>query len=416
MDSQKKHHTETRQITTSADGTLVVPDRPVIPFIEGDGIGPDIWAACSRVLDRAVDAAYGDQRKITWLKVMAGGKAYGETGESLPEEALQVIKDHVVAIKGPLTTPVGKGMRSVNVALRQRLDLYACIRPIRYIKGVPTPMRHPERVNMVVFRENTEDVYAGIEWEAESREAEAVISFLKDSMGIAIEKGSAIGVKPMSRRASRRLVAMAIQYALDHDLASVTLVHKGNIMKYTEGAFMRWGYEAASEIFGDRIVFESDGELENDAQAQSSKVVIKDRIADMMFQQVLLRPESYHVIATPNLNGDYLSDALAAQVGGLGMAPGANIGDTCAVFEATHGTAPKYAGKDKANPVSLILSGVMMLERLGWTEAASAIEQAIQKSICDGIVTYDLARQMPGSREVRCSQFADAVIERLRCV
>lgn len=416
MDSQEKHQTETCQITTRADGTLVVPDRPVIPFIEGDGIGPDIWAACSRVLEQAVDTTYGDQRKITWLKVLAGEKAYGQTGESLPEETLQVIKDYVVAIKGPLTTPVGKGMRSVNVALRQRLDLYACIRPIRYIKGVPTPMRHPERVNMVVFRENTEDVYAGIEWEAESREAEAVISFLKDNMGIDIEKGSAIGVKPMSRRASRRLVAMAIQYALDHDLASVTLVHKGNIMKYTEGAFMRWGYEAASEIFGDRIVFESDGELENDGQSPSSKVVIKDRIADMMFQQVLLRPESYHVIATPNLNGDYLSDALAAQVGGLGMAPGANIGDTCAVFEATHGTAPKYAGKDKANPVSLILSGVMMLERLGWTEAASAIEQAIQKSISDGIVTYDLARQMPGSREVRCSQFADAVIERLRCV
>ncbi len=416
MDSQKKHDTETCQITTRADGTLVVPDRPVIPFIEGDGIGPDIWAACSRVLDQAVDTTYGDQRKIAWLKILAGEKAYGQTGESLPEETLQVIKDHVVAIKGPLTTPVGKGMRSVNVALRQRLDLYACIRPIRYIKGVPTPMRHPERVNMVVFRENTEDVYAGIEWEAESREAEAVISFLKDNMGIDIEKGSAVGVKPMSRRASRRLVAMAIQYALDHDLASVTLVHKGNIMKYTEGAFMRWGYEAASEIFGDRIVFESDGELENDGQSPSSKVVIKDRIADMMFQQVLLRPESYHVIATPNLNGDYLSDALAAQVGGLGMAPGANIGDTCAVFEATHGTAPKYAGKDKANPVSLILSGVMMLERLGWTEAASAIEQAIQKSISDGIVTYDLARQMPGSREVRCSQFADAVIERLRCV
>ncbi len=413
MDSQEKHQTETCQITTRADGTLLVPDTPVIPFIEGDGIGPDIWAACSRVLDQAVDTTYGDHRKITWLKVLAGEKAYGQTGESLPEETLQVIKDYVVAIKGPLTTPVGKGMRSVNVALRQRLDLYACIRPIRYIKGVPTPMRHPERVNMVVFRENTEDVYAGIEWEAESREAEAVISFLKDNMGIDIEKGSAIGVKPMSRRASRRLVAMAIQYALDYDLASVTLVHKGNIMKYTEGAFMRWGYEAASEIFGDRIVFESDGELENDGQSPSSKVMIKDRIADMMFQQVLLRPESYHVIATPNLNGDYLSDALAAQVGGLGMAPGANIGDTCAVFEATHGTAPKYAGKDKANPVSLILSGVMMLERLGWTEAASAIEQAIQKSISDGLVTYDLARQMPGSREVRCSQFADAVIERI---
>jgi isocitrate dehydrogenase len=274
-------------------------------------------------------------------------------------------------------------------------------------------MRHPERVNMVVFRENTEDVYAGIEWEAQSSEAEAVIAFLKDSMGVNVAEDSGIGIKPMSRRASRRLMARAIQYALDHDLPSVTLVHKGNIMKYTEGAFMAWGYEVAREMFGDHVVFESDGGLEHEGKVPSGKVVIRDRIADMMFQQVLLRPEAYHVIATPNLNGDYLSDALAAQVGGLGMAPGANIGDTCAVFEATHGTAPKYAGKDRANPISLILSGVMMLEHLGWAEAASAIEQAIQKSISDGLVTHDLARQMPGSRELRCSEFAQAVMEQL---
>jgi isocitrate dehydrogenase len=347
------------------------------------------------------------------METLAGENAYSQTGESLPEETLQAIKDHVVAIKGPLTTPVGKGIRSVNVTLRQRLDLYSCIRPIRYMSGVPNPMKHPERVNMVVFRENTEDVYAGIEWEAESREAEAVISFLKDNMGVEVEPKSAIGIKPISRKATRRLVARAIQHAVDHDLPSVTLVHKGNIMKYTEGAFVKWGYEVAREMFADRIFVESDVPTETKTEAPSNKVVIKDRIADMMFQQVLLRPESYHVIATPNLNGDYLSDALAAQVGGLGMAPGANVGDSCAVFEATHGTAPKYAGKDKANPVSLMLSGVMMLEHLGWTEAGSAIELAIQKSIVDGLVTYDLARQMPGSREVSCSEFAEAVVERL---
>lgn len=400
-------------ISVDAQGNLQVPDNPIIPFIEGDGIGPDVWAAARRVLDAAVASAYGNQRRIKWLEVMAGEKAFRETKESLPEETLQTIKEHVVAIKGPLTTPVGKGIRSLNVALRQRLDLYACVRPIRYINGVPSPMRHPERVNMVVFRENTEDVYAGIEWEAQSSEAEAVIAFLKDSMGVNVAEDSGIGIKPMSRRASRRLMARAIQYALDHDLPSVTLVHKGNIMKYTEGAFMAWGYEVAREMFGAHVVFESDGGLEHEGKVASGKVVIRDRIADMMFQQVLLRPEAYHVIATPNLNGDYLSDALAAQVGGLGMAPGANIGDSCAVFEATHGTAPKYAGKDRANPISLILSGVMMLEHLGWAEAASAIEQAIQKSISDGLVTHDLARQMPNSRELRCSEFAQAVIEQL---
>ena len=400
-------------ISVDAQGSLQVPDNPIIPFIEGDGIGPDVWAAARRVLDAAIASAYGNQRGIKWLEVMAGEKASREIKESLPEETLQTIKEHVVAIKGPLTTPVGRGIRSLNVALRQRLDLYACVRPIRYIDGVPSPMRHPERVNMVVFRENTEDVYAGIEWEAQSSEAEAVIAFLKDSMGVNVAEDSGIGIKPMSRRASRRLMARAIQYALDHDLPSVTLVHKGNIMKYTEGAFMAWGYEVAREMFGDHVVFESDGGLEHEGKVPSGKVVIRDRIADMMFQQVLLRPEAYHVIATPNLNGDYLSDALAAQVGGLGMAPGANIGDTCAVFEATHGTAPKYAGKDRANPISLILSGVMMLEHLGWAEAASAIEQAIQKSISDGLVTHDLARQMPNSRELRCSEFAQAVIEQL---
>jgi len=413
MESKKGHQTETDRITIKADGTLLVPQTPIIPFIEGDGIGPDIWAASRLVLDEAVRITYMDQRKIEWREILAGEKASSKTGNPLPEETLQAIKDHVVAIKGPLTTPVGKGIRSVNVALRQKLDLYACIRPIRYINGVPNPMKYPEKVNMIVFRENTEDVYAGIEWEAGSDEAEAVIDFFKDHMKVDVRKNSAIGVKPMSEVASRRLVARAIQYAVDHDLPSVTLVHKGNIMKYTEGAFMRWGYEVAREVFKDRIVFESDLDGEAGEAQPPGIVVIKDRIADMMFQQVLLRPELYHVIATPNLNGDYLSDALAAQVGGLGMAPGANMGDDCCVFEATHGTAPKYAGKNKANPLSLILSGVMMLEHLGWKEAASAIEHAVGKIISEGLVTYDLARQMQGSRELKCSEFSEALVERL---
>lgn len=404
---------EPQRITLGPEGELRVPDNPIIPYIEGDGIGPEVWAGARRVLDAAVVSAYKDRRKIQWAEVLAGEKAYGETNELLPEQTLQTIKEHVVAVKGPLTTPVGKGFRSVNVALRQKLDLYACVRPIRYIKGVPSPMKHPEKVNMVVFRENTEDVYAGIEWDAQSKEADTVIAFLKDRMGVTVAKGSALGIKPMSREASRRLVARAIQYALDREFASVTLVHKGNIMKCTEAAFMAWGYEVARELFGDHVVFESDAGVEDESAVPLGKVLIKDRIADMMFQQVLLRPEAYHVIATSNLNGDYLSDALAAQVGGLGMAPGANIGDGCAVFEATHGTAPKYAGQDKANPVSLILSGVMMLEHLGWTEAALAVEGAVQQSISEGLVTHDLARQMPNSRELRCSEFAQAVIERL---
>jgi len=398
MDSKEEYQTEI--------------DTPVIPFIEGDGIGPDIWAACRRVLDAGVHVAYGGKRTIRWIEALAGEKAFRETGEWLPEGTLQAIKDHGVAMKGPLTTPVGKGIRSINVALRQTLDLYACIRPIRHIRGVPSPVRHPERVNMVVFRENTEDVYAGIEWEAEGPEARRVIAFLEDHMGVHVHKDSAIGIKPMSRRASRRLVIRAIQYALDQNLPSVTLVHKGNIMKHTEGAFMKWGYEVAQEQFGGRTVVESEAQGP-EGETVSDKVVIKDRIADMMFQQVLLRPEAYHVIATPNLNGDYLSDALAAQVGGLGLAPGANSGDNCAVFEATHGSAPKYAGKDMANPVSLMLSGVMMLEHLGWREAGSAIDRAIEQTISEGIVTYDLARQMPKGQEVRCSEFAQAVIDRL---
>ncbi|MGD9023096.1 MAG: isocitrate dehydrogenase (NADP(+)) [Deltaproteobacteria bacterium] len=402
-----------QRITLGPHGDLEVPDNPVLPFIEGDGIGPDIWAAARGVLDAAVARAYSNKRRIQWVEVFAGEKAFRKTGEPLPEGTLQTIRDHVVAIKGPLTTPVGKGFRSVNVALRQSLDLYACVRPIRYMKGVPSPMRHPEKVNMVVFRENTEDVYAGIEWAAQSKEAEAVIAFLKDRLGAYVAAGSAIGVKPMSRRASRRLVARAVQYALEQGLPSVTLVHKGNIMKYTEGAFVAWGYEVARELFKDHVVFESDGGIGEEGAVAPGKVVIKDRIADMMFQQVLLRPEAYHVIATPNLNGDYLSDALAAQVGGLGMAPGANMGDTCAVFEATHGTAPKYAGKDTANPVSLILSGAMMLAHLGWVEPASAIEQAVQQCIADGDVTHDLARQLTDGRQLKCSEFAQAVIERL---
>jgi len=396
------------------DGRLSVPQTPIIPFIEGDGIGPDIWAGCRLVLDEAVRKTYGGDRRIEWKEVLAGDKAFQETGHPLPEETLQEIQTHVVAIKGPLTTLVGKGFRSVNVALRQMLDLYACIRPVRYIEGVPNPVKAPEKVNMVVFRENTEDVYAGLEWEADSDEAEALIAFVRERLGGEVSTGSAVGLKPMSRNASRRLVARAVQYALDQGLPSVTLVHKGNIMKYTEGAFMNWGYEVAKDTFRDQVLFESD--LDPDAGEwflPEGKVLIKDRIADMMFQQVLLRPESYHVIATPNLNGDYLSDALAAQVGGLGISPGANIGDRCAVFEATHGTAPKYAGLDKANPLSLILSGVMMLEYLGWHEAGSAIERAVKQSISEGLVTYDLARQIPGSAELKSSQFAQALAERL---
>ncbi|MBF0452764.1 MAG: isocitrate dehydrogenase (NADP(+)) [Candidatus Magnetomorum sp.] len=404
---------EINKISINDDRTLTVPDIPIIPFIEGDGTGPDIWKATQLVLERAVETAYGGQKKLAWLEVLAGEKAFKETGEWLPSETLKDIKDHVVAIKGPLTTPVGKGIRSVNVALRQLLDLYACVRPVQYINGVPSPMKHPEKVNMVVFRENTEDVYSGIEWQRNSEEAAKVIAFLKETMNVTIPKDSGIGIKPISESCTRRLVIKAIEYAIKHHLPSVTLMHKGNIMKFTEGAFREWGYQTANEYFSDVIISENDLYEKQNGVQKDGQIVIKDRIADMMFQQVLLRPDEYHVIATSNLNGDYISDALAAQVGGLGLAPGANIGDGYAVFEATHGTAPKYAGKDMVNPGSLILSGAMMLDYIGWIEAADRVRNSLKQTISEQIVTYDLARQIEGSRQVKCSEFADAMMERM---
>ena len=399
------------KITVQTDGTLTVPDQPVIPFIEGDGIGPDIWRATRLVIDRAVTACFGGRRQIAWLEVLAGEKGFQQTGEWLPEETLDTIREHVVAIKGPMTTPVGKGIRSVNVAIRQKLDLYACVRPVKYIENVPSPMKHPEKIDMVIFRENTEDLYAGIEWQAGSPEAGRVSAFLESEMGVRLPPGAGIGIKPISAANTKRLVARAIAFAIANGKPSVTLMHKGNIMKFTEGAFNQWGYEVAREKFGEQTLTEADLWERYDGRAPAGKVIIKDRIADMLFQQVLLRPDEFAVIATPNLNGDYLSDALAAQVGGLGMAPGANIGDACAVFEATHGTAPKYAGLDKVNPSSLILSGAMMLEHMGWREAADRIRQALQAAIREGTVTYDLARQIQGAREVRCSEFAARVAE-----
>lgn len=400
-------------ITLEKDLTLRVPSDPNIGYIEGDGVGPDIWAASSAVMDAAVARAYGGARKIHWFELLAGEKALKETGEWLPEKTLEDIRQCVVAIKGPLTTPVGEGLRSLNVTLRQVLDLYACVRPVRYFPGVPSPMKNPERVNMVVFRENTEDVYAGIEWSAGSPEALRLKGFLEKEFGVKLPDEPGIGIKPMSRAGTQRLVRRAIRYALDRKLASVTLVHKGNIMKYTEGAFRKWGYELAASEFAAETVTEAEVAEKYQGKAPEGRVVIKDRIADSMFQQALLRPSEYQVLATPNLNGDYLSDALAAQVGGLGMAPGANIGDQCAMFEATHGTAPKYAGLDKINPGSLILSGAMMLEYLGWGEAARLMEQALAATIQSGVVTYDLARQMEGAREVRCSEFGRAIIDRM---
>jgi len=401
-------------IERSADGTLSVPDFPVIPFIEGDGIGPDIWQAARLTLDGAVEAAYGEARGITWTEVLAGEKAHREAGEWLPDATLESIRAHGVAIKGPLTTPVGQGIRSINVMIRRELDLYACVRPVKYISPVPSPMRTPEKIDMVVFRENTEDVYSGIEWQAGSADAERVMAFFREEMGVDLPVDSGIGIKPISEENTKRLVAAAISYALENRRPSVTLMHKGNIMKFTEGAFRQWGYEVAQERFGDHTVSEDTLHSEYDGHAPRGKVIIRDRIADMLFQQVLLRPDEYHVIATPNLNGDYISDALAAQVGGLGMAPGGNIGDVCAVFEATHGTAPKYAGLDKVNPSSLILSGAMMLDYLGWEEAAVLLRGAIAATIGAGTVTYDLARQITGATEVACSEFAEAIVDRLR--
>ena len=388
------------------DGELVVPDAPIIPFIEGDGTGPDIWRASVRVFDAAVAQAFGGKRRVAWMEVFAGEKANTQHGEWLPAETIAAFAEFRVGIKGPLTTPVGTGIRSLNVALRQELDLYACIRPVRYFEGVGAPVKAPGKLDIVIFRENIEDVYSGIEFKAGTLEAEKLRAFIGKELGKKIREGSAIGIKPMSAFGTKRLVAMAIKCALKSGRKSVTIMHKGNIMKFTEGAFRDWGYEVAREQFADTTITENDlsGPL------PAGRVMIRDRIADSMFQQLLLRPDEYSVIATPNLNGDYLSDAAAAQVGGLGIAPGGNVGDGVAVFEATHGTAPKYAGLDKINPGSVILSGVMMFDHLGWNEAAALIVRGIERAIAAGTVTYDLARQMGNAREVKTSEFADAII------
>jgi isocitrate dehydrogenase len=391
------------------NGNLKVPDNPIVPFVEGDGTGPDIWRASVRVFDAAVERAYGGQRRIAWMEVFAGEKSFSRFKDWLPQESVDAMQEFRVSIKGPLTTPVGGGIRSLNVTLRQVLDLYACIRPVRYFEGVGAPVKEPEKVNVVIFRENTEDVYAGIEWKAGSAEAEKLAGYLRKEFGSEIREKSALGIKPMSEFGSKRLVAMAIRYAIAKDRESVTLVHKGNIMKFTEGAFRDWGYEVAREQFGDDTCTEAEL-AKGGSTARADAVVMRDRIADSMFQQMLLRPSEYSVIATPNLNGDYLSDAAAAQVGGLGIAPGGNVGDGVAVFEATHGTAPKYANLDKINPGSVILSGVMMLEYMGWNEAADMIVKGMEHAIKSKRVTYDLARQMPGATEVSTSAFGDQVI------
>ncbi len=395
------------------NGKIEVPDNPVVLFIEGDGTGPDIWNATRIVLDAAVEKAYGGKRKIEWKEILAGEKAFNETGEWLPEQTLSDIKKYKVAIKGPLTTPVGGGIRSINVALRQQLKLYACVRPVRYFTGVPSPVKRPEKVDMVIYRENMEDLYAGIEWKEGTDECSKVIDFLNNTMGRTIPEDTGIGIKPISVTNTKNLVRQAIRYAIDNNKKSVTLVHKGNIMKFTEGAFKEWGYELAKEEFSDVTITEAELWDNFGGKQPAGKIVIKDRIADAMFQQVLLRPDEYDVLATPNLNGDYISDALAAQVGGLGMAPGANIGDSEAVFEATHGTAPKYAGQDKVNPGSLILSGEMMLRFMGWTEAADGIIRALEKTIDQKRVTYDLERQMEGATLLKCSEFGKAVAENI---
>jgi isocitrate dehydrogenase len=396
-----------------SNGRYQVPDNPIIPFIEGDGIGVDIWRAAKMVFDDAVQKAFGGKRKIVWMEVYAGEKAHQKTGEWLPEETLKALDEFSIGIKGPLTTPVGGGIRSLNVTLRQVLDLYACVRPVRYIPGVPAPVKRPEKMDIVIFRENTEDVYAGIEWKEGSEEARKVIEFLNGTMGKKIRLDSGIGVKPISRTASQNLVRKAIRYAIEHGRHRVTLVHKGNIMKFTEGAFRDWGYELAAGEFAAQTITETEVYEKHGGRIPAGRIMINDRIADAMFQQVLLRPDEYEVVATPNLNGDYLSDACAAQVGGLGMAPGANISDRVAVFEATHGTAPKYAGQDKVNPGSVILSGVMMLEHMGWNEAANLIYKAVEKTIAQKKVTYDLERQMEGAQVVKTSEFGRAICENM---
>jgi isocitrate dehydrogenase len=415
---------------TNQNGQLNVPNNPIVPFIEGDGTGPDIWAAAQRVLDASVEKAYKGERKIEWKEVYAGEKAFNKTGEWLPNDTLEAIREYFIAIKGPLTTPVGGGIRSLNVALRQELDLFTCLRPVRYFDGVPSPVKRPEDTDMVIFRENTEDIYAGIEYAKGSDEVKKLISFLQDEMGankIRFPETSGIGIKPVSEEGTSRLVRAAINYAIAEGRKSVTLVHKGNIMKFTEGAFKNWGYELAEKEFGDKVftwaqydkIKEADGtDAANKAQSEAEaagKIIVKDSIADIFLQQILTRPAEFDVVATMNLNGDYISDALAAQVGGIGIAPGANINYESghAIFEATHGTAPKYAGMDKVNPSSVILSGVLMLEHLGWSEAANMITKSMEKTIASKVVTYDFARLMDGATEVKCSEFGTALIENM---
>ena len=415
---------------TVTNGVLNVPNNPIIPFIIGDGTGPDIWNAAVRVIDAAVEKAYNGERKIEWKEVLAGEKAFNETGEWLPQATLDAIEEYLIAIKGPLTTPIGGGFRSLNVALRQELDLFACVRPVRWFEGVPSPVKRPQDCDMVIFRENTEDIYAGIEFEEGSDEVKKVVEFLQNEMGtknIRFPETSGIGVKPVSEEGTKRLVRSAIEFALENDRKNVTLVHKGNIMKFTEGAFKKWGYEVAEQEFGDKVftwnqydeIKEKEGvDAANKAQDEAvaaGKMIVKDSIADIFLQQILTRPREFDVVATMNLNGDYVSDALAAQVGGIGIAPGANINYVTghAIFEATHGTAPKYAGLDKVNPSSVLLSAVMMLDHLGWKEAGELIEASIEKTIASKVVTYDFARLMDGAKEVKTSEFADALIENL---
>lgn len=420
----------TAEKITTNQGVLNVPNNPVVPFIIGDGIGPDIWNAASRVLDAAVEKAYNGEKKIEWKEVLAGQKAFDETGEWLPEATLETIREYLIAIKGPLTTPIGGGIRSLNVALRQELDLFTCLRPVRWFKGVPSPVKRPEDTDMVIFRENTEDIYAGIEFQEGTDEVKKIVDFLQNEMGaknIRFPETSGIGIKPVSKEGTERLVRAAINYAFDNNRRNVTLVHKGNIMKFTEGAFKKWGYDLAEREFGDRVftwqqydkIVEEQGKdaankAQSDAEAEG-KLIVKDSIADIFLQQILTRPAEFDVVATMNLNGDYISDALAAQVGGIGIAPGANINYETghAIFEATHGTAPKYAGLDKVNPSSVLLSGVLMLEHLGWQEAADKVTQSVEATIASKVVTYDFARLMDGATEVKSSEFADELIKNL---
>ncbi|MGG3559536.1 NADP-dependent isocitrate dehydrogenase [Peribacillus frigoritolerans] len=430
FESEVREMTQSQKITVT-NGVLNVPNNPIVPYIEGDGIGPDIWAAASRVLDAAVEKAYNGEKKIEWKEVLAGQKAFDQTGEWLPQETLDVINEYLIAIKGPLTTPIGGGIRSLNVALRQVLDLFVCLRPVRYFDGVPSPVKRPEDTDMVIFRENTEDIYAGIEYTKGSDEAKKLIEFLQNEFGvqkIRFPETSGIGIKPISEEGTKRLVRAALNYAIKEGRKSLTLVHKGNIMKFTEGAFKTWGYEVAEQEFADKVftwnqydkIKDAEGtEAANKAQSAAEaegKIIVKDSIADIFLQQILTRPKEFDVVATMNLNGDYISDALAAQVGGIGIAPGANINYETghAIFEATHGTAPKYAGLDKVNPSSVLLSGVLLLEHLGWNEAANSITKSVEQTIASKVVTYDFARLMDGATEVKCSEFADELIKNLK--